>query len=50
MSQETYNYKRSAIRAAKDLRYPQSVIEQLQKATTDKEIINIMHTARESED
>ena len=50
MSRETYNYKRTAIRAAKDLFYPQSVILRLQSATTENEICRIMRTAREKED
>ena len=47
MSRETYNYKRTAIRTAKDLLYPESVISQLQSAQTESEICRIMRTARE---
>lgn len=46
MSRETYNYKRKTISAAKDLRYPQSVISRLQSTTTESEICRIMKTAR----
>ena len=49
MSQETYNYKRTAIAIARDLYYPQSVILRLQSATTENEICRIMKTAREKE-
>lgn len=47
MSRETYNYKRNAIKTAKELLYPQSVISRLKAATTESEIIRIMKTARE---
>lgn len=47
MSRELYNYKRSAIRTAKELLYPQSIISRLQSATTENEIIRIMKTQRE---
>lgn len=47
MSKETYNYKRNAINAAKDLHYPESVILLLQSAQTENEIYYIMRTARE---
>ena len=50
MSRETYNYKRTAIKTAKELSYPNSVILQLQSATTENEIYRIMRTAREKED
>ena len=50
MSREAYNYKRTAIRTAKDLLYPQSVILQLEAATTESEICRIMKTAREKEE
>lgn len=46
MSISTYNYKRKAISAAKDLRYPEEVITQLKSATTETEITRIMNTAR----
>lgn len=48
MSKETYNYKRKAISAAKDLCYPKNVIDKLQAATTDIEIERIMSTARKA--
>ena len=47
MSREAYNYKRQAIKTAKELFYPQSVILRLQSATTESEIARIMKTARE---
>ena len=47
MSRETYNYKRTAIKTAKELFYPNSVILRLQSATTESEICRIMKTARE---
>ena len=50
MSREMYNYKRKAIRTAKDLFYPESVILRLQSATTESEIARIMKTAREQEE
>ena len=50
MSREAYNYKRTAIKTAKELFYPQFVILQLQSATTESEIARIMKTAREQED
>ena len=46
MSREEYNYKRKAIKAARELHYPQSVISQLQSATTESEIERIMYQAR----
>lgn len=49
MSRETYNYKRTAIKTARELYYPQSVILRLQSATTESEIARIMKTAREQE-
>ena len=50
MSREAYNYKRTAIKTAKDLFYPQSVILRLQSATTESEIARIMKTARTQEE
>ena len=50
MSREAYNYKRIAIRTAKELLYPQSVILRLQSATTESEIARIMKTARTQEE
>ena len=49
MSRETYNYKRTAIKTARELYYPQSVILRLQSATTESEIARIMKTAREED-
>lgn len=46
MSREAYNYKRSAIKTAKDLLYPESVITRLEAATTSSEIARIMVQAR----
>ena len=47
MSREAYNYKRTAIKTAKELFYPNSVILRLQSATTESEIARIMKTTRE---
>jgi len=47
MSKETYNYKRHAIKAARELFYPKEVILRLKLAETDGEIERIMRTARE---
>ena len=47
MCRETYNYKRTAIKTAKELFYPNSVILRLQSAKTESEIARIMRTARE---
>lgn len=46
MSRETYNYKRNAIKIAKELCYPNHIIAQLQSATTENEICRIMTQAR----
>lgn len=48
MSRELYNYKRFAIKAAKELFYGENIILQLQSATTEKEISKIMKIAREA--
>ena len=50
MSRETYNYKRTAIKTARELFYPQSIILRLQSATTESESARIMKTARTQED
>ena len=50
MSRRAYNYKRTAIKTARELFYPQSVILRLQSATTESEIARIMKIAREQED
>ena len=47
MSRGAYNYKRTAIKTARELFYPQSVILRLQSAQTEIEICRIMRTARE---
>lgn len=47
MSKETYNYKRQAIRTARDLFYPEEVIQKLKTAQSVSEISRIMKTARE---
>lgn len=46
MSKEVYNYKRAAIKAAKELGYGNDVIDLLIKAHTEAEINNIMKNAR----
>lgn len=43
------NYKRSAIRAAKELCYDKEVIDKLKKATSDNEITRIMSSARRND-
>jgi hypothetical protein len=47
MSREIYNYKREAIKVAKQLEYPTEIIARLQKATTETEICTAMTTARQ---
>lgn len=47
MSKETYNYKRAALKAAKDFHYPQCVIDAIKNADDDTAIGNIMKSARE---
>ena len=49
MSREAYNYKRVAIRTARELHYSQSVIERLKLAESVNEICRIMKTARTQE-
>ncbi len=46
MSREMYNYKRKAVRIAKDYRYTMETIEAIHKAKTENEISNIMRNAR----
>ncbi len=46
MSKETYNYKRHAIKAARELCYSKEIISRLQSAVTESEIERIMITAR----
>jgi hypothetical protein len=43
------NYKRSAIRAAKELHYGKEVINKLKKASSDDEITRIMLSARRND-
>jgi hypothetical protein len=47
MSRADYNYKRHAIKAAKELLYPVEVILMLQAAKTGNEVARIMKNARE---
>lgn len=49
MSREAYNYKRSAIRTARELQYPETVIDRLKMAESVSEIARIMRTEREKE-
>lgn len=46
---EFYNYKRSVITTAKDLLYSESVIKQLENATTETEMSRIMTNARRNQ-
>ncbi len=46
MSKDTYNYKRHAIKAARELYYSKEIILRLQCATTESEIARIMIDAR----
>lgn len=46
MSREMFNYKRFAIKAARELGYTKETIEKLNKANTEKEIEHIMVCAR----
>lgn len=46
MSKETYDYRRKAITAAKDLGYKSYIIERLKAATKESDIERIMATAR----
>ena len=48
MSREVYNYKRHAIKAAKELFYSNDIISRLRLATTESEIERIMVTARKA--
>ena len=48
MSREEYNYKRRAIKAAKELCYKPEVINLLREAQNEKEVERIMVTARKS--
>jgi hypothetical protein len=43
------NYKRSAIRAAKELCYGKEVIDKLKKASSDDEITRIMLSSRRND-
>jgi hypothetical protein len=44
---EEYKYKRFAINAAKDLLYPDTVIEAIKRAKSENEISRILTKARE---
>lgn len=46
MSREMYNYKRKAIRIAKDFRYTTETIEAITNAKSESEITRILKTAR----
>jgi hypothetical protein len=46
MSREEYNYKRHAIKAARELCYGENTIEKLHNAKTEIEILEIMSEAR----
>lgn len=46
MSREMYNYKRKAVRIAKDFRYTMETIEAIVNAKTENEISRIIHNAR----
>ncbi len=46
MSREMYNYKRKAVRIAKDFRYTTEIIEAIYNAKTENEISRIMRDAR----
>lgn len=50
MSREMYNYKRKAVRIAKDFRYTTEIIEAIHKAKTENEISNIIKNARLSQE
>lgn len=45
--EDFYDYKRFAIRAAKELEYSDEVIDSLKASKNDHEIARIMKTARE---
>lgn len=46
MSRELYDYKRNAIKTAKELFYPSDVVYSIRNATTENEIIRILCSAR----
>nr|DAL62345.1 MAG TPA_asm: hypothetical protein [Caudoviricetes sp.] len=46
MSREMYNYKRKAVRIAKDFRYTMETIKAIANAKTESEISRIMRDAR----
>ncbi len=46
MSREIYDYKRYAIKAARELDYPTEIISRLRIAQSETEIEKIMVTAR----
>lgn len=45
---ETYKYKKFAINAAKDLLYPDVVIDAIKRAKSENEISRILTKAREA--
>lgn len=46
MSREMYNYKRKAIKVAKDFKYGEIVVNAINNATTISEISRIMRDTR----
>lgn len=46
MSREMYNYKRKAVRIAKDFKYGDKTIKALSNAKSESEITRILKTAR----
>lgn len=46
MSKDELSYKRFALRAVRELKYPKEIIEKLNNATSEKEIEHIMVCAR----
>ena len=45
---DIFDYKDFAIRAAKELKYPEGTIDKIKLAKSDGEIARIMKTAREA--
>lgn len=46
--QELRTYKKEAITAATELCYPDAVLDRIRNATSEVEVINILHDAREA--
>jgi len=44
------NYRKEAIRAARDLLYPDKVVEKIRNAKSQAEICNILTSARRNQD